>query len=194
MTRALAGIALSTALLLAPAHAARASAAQTATVDVEHRGAAFTVDFDAVVNAPVGRVYAVLTDFAALPALNPAIVAVSAQAAPAGRGERVRSVLSSCIWFFCRKVVQVEDVVEPNSHTILARIVPGLGDFKSGWSDWRLTAQGERTLLHYEASRVPDFWIPPLIGPWAVAHTLRTQLEATIPALERLASQPPARP
>ncbi len=120
---------------------------------------------------------------------------MSVKAAPGGQGERVRSVLQSCIWFFCRKVVQVEDVVEPDAHRILARIVPGRGDFKRGWSAWRLSAQGARTKLHYEASRVPDFWIPPLIGPWVVAHTLREQLQAGIPVLERLAAAPPpARP
>lgn len=189
MTRACARTTVSAALLLAFVHPARGTAAPTVTVEVKHHGAAFTARFDAVVNAPLSRVYAVLTDFPALPALNPAIVAVNVRPAPAGdRGVRVRSVLKSCIWFFCRKVVQVEDIVEPDAHTILARIVPGRGDFKSGWSDWRLTARGGRTHLHYEAKRVPAFWIPPLIGPWAVEHTLRTQLEASIPALERLAA------
>ena len=144
-------------------------------------------------NAPLAGVYAALTDFPALPELNPAIVAVSVEPVPQGPGVRVRTVLKSCIWFFCRKVVQVEDVVEPDAHTIDARIVPGLGDFKSGWSDWRLTAQGGRTHLHYEARRVPDFWIPPLIGPWAVEHSLRAQLLASLPVLQRLAGQPRAR-
>jgi len=192
MSRVRARTAASAALLLlAAAHGARGSAAPTPAVEVKHRGAAFTVSFDAVVNAPLARVYAVLTDFPALPALNPAIVAVSVRPASGDRGVRVRSVLKSCIWFFCRKVVQVEDVVEPDAHTIAARIVPGRGDFKSGWSDWRLTAQGGRTRLHYEARRVPDFWIPPLIGPWAVEHTLRTQLLASLPVLQRLATARP---
>jgi hypothetical protein len=133
-------------------------------------------------------VYEVLTDFARLRALNPAIIAASAQAAPGGQGRRVRTVLESCVWLFCRKVVQVEDVVERDPQTIVSRIVPGLGDFKSGWTTWRLTAQGGKTQLHYEASRVPDFWIPPLVGPWAVAHSLRDQLEASIPVLERLSA------
>jgi len=183
---------LSAALLLAALHPACGSAAETGPVVVERHGAAYTASFDALIDAPPRRVHEVLTDFAGLRALNPAIVAVSAKAAPDGRGERVRTVLQSCVWLFCRKVVQVEDIVEPDPQTILARIVPGRGDFKRGWSVWRLTAQGARTRLHYEASRVPDFWIPPLIGPWAVAHSLRTQLEASIPVLERLAAS--ARP
>jgi hypothetical protein len=185
--------ALAGAMLLAALLPARGAPAPSAQVDVERRGAAYHVSLDAMVDAPLPRVFAVLTNFAKLPALNPAIVAVSEQASPGGHGERVRSVLESCIWFFCRKVVQVEDVIEPDAHTILARIVPGLCDFKSGWSDWRLTAQGARTHLHYEASRIPDFWIPPLIGPWIVAQTLRSQLEASLPVLQRLANQPRAR-
>lgn len=179
---------VSASLLLAGAHAAGVGAAQSPIVVVEHRGSAFTVSFDAMVDAPPRSVYRVLTDFADLPALNPAIISVSVQAAPGNLGVRVRSVLNSCIWFFCRKVVQVEDVFEPDAHTIDARIVPGRGDFESGWSTWQLSAQGERTHLHYEARRVPDFWIPPLIGPWAVAHGLRVQLLASIPVLEHLAA------
>lgn len=180
--------ALSTALLLATLLPACAAGAPAAPVVVERRGAAFTATFDAVIDAPPRAVYRVLTDFADLRALNPAIVSVSVQAAPGNLGQRVRIVLSSCVWFFCRKIVQVEDVLEPDAHTIVTRVVPGLGDFKSGWSTWRLIALGRRTQLHYEASRVPDFWIPPLIGPWAVEHALRAQLEGSLPVLACLAA------
>ncbi|MGH8738599.1 MAG: SRPBCC family protein [Burkholderiales bacterium] len=186
-------MAASAALVLASLHPACTVAATAALVVVERHGADYTMKFDAVIDALPRRVYQVLTDYSNLIELNPAIVAVSAQAAPGGRGERVRIVLESCILLFCRKIVQVEDVVEPDARTILSRIVPGRGDFKSGWTTWRLSAQGTRTHVRYEASRVPDFWIPPLIGPWAVAQSLREQLEASIPVLERLASQPRAR-
>jgi Polyketide cyclase / dehydrase and lipid transport len=186
MKRARVRAALAAAVLIAAAPCAGAFAASDAPV-VEHRGDEFRITFDAVIDAPPRSVYAVLTDFAALRELNPAIVAASAEPAPGGRGERVRMVLESCILLFCRKVVQVEDVVEPDAHTILSRIVPGLGDFKSGRTTWTLAGRGGKTLLHYEASRVPGFWIPPLIGPWAVAHSLRAQLRASIPVLERLA-------
>ncbi len=183
------------AALLLTLHLAPAWAGLSAPVVVERNGPGFTVSFDAQVDAPPRRVYQVLTDYGNIRALNPAIVAVSAQPAPGGRGERVRTVLESCIWLFCRKVVQVEDVVEPDARTILSRIVPGQGDFKSGWTTWHLSAQGVSTHLHYEASRVPNFWIPPLIGSWAVATALREQLEASIPVIERLAAvPPPARP
>jgi hypothetical protein len=165
-------------------------AAQIDGISVTHHDDAFKIEFDAVVDAPAQQVYAVLADYASLGKLNPAITAISVEVAPTGRGERVRSVIKTCVWFFCRQIVQVEDVMESDPNTISARIVPGAGDFESGSFFWRLTDEGPRTRLHYEATRVAGFWIPPLIGPWAIKRTLREQLESSIVLLERLASSP----
>ncbi|HMA89995.1 MAG TPA: SRPBCC family protein [Burkholderiales bacterium] len=177
------------AALLASLGAGTAWAAQLDDVTVSKGDAGLRLAFDARVNAPEHRVFEVLSDYARFGRMNPAIVSMSVAAAPDGRGARVRSVLKSCVWFFCRKVVTVEDVTQPDSRTIVARIVPNEGDFESGSSIWRLTAEGGRTRLHYESTRVASFWIPPLIGPWAIKRTLREQLESSLRALEQLAGQ-----
>lgn len=158
-------------------------------ITVTHRDDGFKITFDAVVDAPAQQVYEVLADFATLGKLNPAITAISVEVAPSGRGKRVRSVIKTCVWFFCTQIVQVEDVMESEPNTISARIVPGAGDFESGSFLWRVTDEGPRTRLHYEATRVAAFWIPPLIGPWAIKRTLREQFESSIVALERVANQ-----
>jgi hypothetical protein len=176
-------------LVLASLCACPARAAQIDAVSVTHRDNGFKIAFDAVVDAPARQVYAVLADYARLGKLNPVITAMSVERTPNGRGERVRSVINSCVWFFCRQIVQVEDVTEPDANTIVGHIVPGAGDFESGWCFWRITRDGARTRLHYEAVRVPAFWIPPLIGPWAIKRTVREQLEASVMILERLANQ-----
>ena len=164
-------------------------AAQIDAITVTHRDDGFKIAFDAVVDAPTQQVYAVLADYARLGKLNPIITAISVDVAPTGRGERVRSVIKACVWFFCRQIVQVEDVTEPDANTIVAHIVPGAGDFESGSCFWRVTNEGPRTRLHYEATRVAGFWIPPLIGPWVIRRTVREQLETSIVVLERLANQ-----
>ena len=166
-------------------------AAQIDAISVTHRDDGFKIVFDAVIDAPAPQVYKVLADFARMGKLSPVVTAVSVGVAPAGRGERVRSVIESCVWFFCRRIVQVEDVTEPDASTIVANIVPGAGDFKSGSCFWRVTNEGPRTRLHYEATRVADFWIPPLIGPWAIRRTVREQLEFSVMTLERLANRSP---
>jgi len=174
---------------LASLGAGSAAAAQLDSVTVTNGDAGLRIEFDAVVDAPERRVFEVLSDYARFGRMNPAIVSMSVAPSPDGQGARVRSVLKSCVWFFCRKVVTLEDVTEPDARTIVARIVPGLGDFESGSSLWRLTAEGARTRLHYESTRVASFWIPPLIGPWMIKRTLREQLEFSLRALERLAEQ-----
>jgi len=166
-------------------------AAQIDAITVTHRDDGFKIVFDAVVDAPAQHVYEVLADYARLGKLNPVITAISVDATPNGRGERVRSVIKACVWFFCTQIVQVEDVTEPDANTIVAHIVPGAGDFESGSCFWRVTDNGPRTRLHYEATRVATFWIPPLIGPWAIRRTVREQLESSIVVLERLANQKP---
>ena len=166
-------------------------AAQIGGIAVTHRNDGFKIVFDAVVDAPAQLVYEVLADYARLGKLSPVITAINVDVAPTGRGDRVRSVIKACVWFFCRQIVQVEDVTEPDANTIIAHIVPGAGDFESGSCFWRVTNEGRRTRLHYEATRVAAFWIPPLIGPWVIKRTLREQLESSIVVLERLANQKP---
>lgn len=175
-------------ILLATALASTCIAAEINTLTITHHDRGFTMKLDAVVDAPAPRVRALLSDYARLGKLNPGITATSVTMAPNGQGDRVRTVLDGCVWFFCRQIVQVEDVVEPDPSTIIARIVPGAGDFASGQCYWRVTSEGQRTRLHYEAVRVADFWIPPLIGPWAIDQALREQFTSTVATLERLAS------
>jgi hypothetical protein len=182
-------MAVAAGIFLSIPGAPAAFAAQVDAVTVTHREDGFRIVFDAVVDAAPRQVYAVLADYARLGKLNPVITAVSVDSTPNRRGERVRSVIKACVWFFCREIVQVEDVTEPDPNTISARIVPGAGDFESGSCFWRIAGEGPRTRLHYEAIRVADFWIPPLIGPWAIKRTMRAQLEYSIVALERLANQ-----
>jgi carbon monoxide dehydrogenase subunit G len=164
-------------------------AAQIDDITVMHRGSGYEITLDAVVDAPTQQVYAVLADYARLGKLSPVVTVIGVEASTAGRGERVRSVINACVWFFCRQLVQVEQVMRPDTNTIVAHIVPGAGDFESGSDFWRVTNEGNRTRLRYEATRVAAFWIPPLIGPWVIRHSLREHFQTSIVRLERLANQ-----
>lgn len=98
---------------------------------VSHAGRTFRITLDAVVHAPPRRVYEVMANYARLGKLNPAITSIRVRAAPDGDGERVRSVLNARVWFFCRRIVQVEDVTEPDRHTILRASCRGRGSSKA---------------------------------------------------------------
>lgn len=164
-------------------------AAEVRAFAVSRNADTYYIRFDAVVAAPAPLVYERLADYAHLDKLSSVITSIKVEGAPGGNGERVRSVLRTCFLFFCREVVQVEEVTEPDNRTIVARMVPGQGDFKDGHCVWRITDDGNRTRLHYEATRTIAFWIPPLIGPWIIKQTMREHLESSMVALERIANQ-----
>ncbi|MGH8218213.1 MAG: SRPBCC family protein [Steroidobacteraceae bacterium] len=178
---------LTAALVIAALQPGRATAAQIGPIRIALHDGGYDVAFDAVVEAPRDRVFAILSDYAHLARINPQITSSSSRRSPTGAGERVRTVLHSCIWVFCKNLVQIEDVRARGSNTLIARIIPGGGDFSGGTSLWHLERDGAATRLHYEATRKLTAWLPPFIGTAVVKHTLRAQFRATINALERLA-------
>jgi hypothetical protein len=169
--------------------APEAYAAEVTTLHISQSGDSYRISFEAVVNAPARPVYEMLADYGRLDHLSPVIVAISVDPAPDGRGERVHSVLRSCIGFICREIKQVEDVTEPDAYTIVAIMVPGQSDFKGGHCVWRIVDEGSRTRLHYEATRTIGFWIPPLIGHWLIRRTMHEHLTSSVAELERLINQ-----
>jgi hypothetical protein len=163
-----------------------ATAAHIDRFEVTRHDDGYEMTADAVIRAPADQVLALLTDYAHLDRINPDITASSFATGPSGVGERVRTVAHSCVWFFCRKLVQVEDVTQPDARTIVAHIVPG-EDFVSGSSLWQLRQEGPDTHLHYEATRKLAFWVPPFVGSAALKHSMREHFTFSIQALERLA-------
>lgn len=164
-------------------------AAEIGTVLVSNDGDTYHVSFDAAVKAPAQLVFEQLSDYAHLNRLSSVITAITVEPAPDGKSDRVRSKLRSCILLFCREIAQVEDLTEPDKHTIVGHMVPGQGDFTDGDCVWRIADDGDWTRLHYEDSRTIAFWIPAVIGPWIIKHTMREYLESSVVALEQIANQ-----
>ncbi|MEH6503228.1 MAG: SRPBCC family protein [Cycloclasticus sp.] len=76
-----------------------------------------------------------------------------------------------------------------NNHTVTARIIREQSDFESGWMQWQLVPAKEdgSTLFYFSSEMVPDFWVPPLIGPLLIRHKLKKEARYSIHQLENLA-------
>ena len=177
-------IALLAGVILGPFSLRSAYAADVTTLKVFRDHDTYRVIFDAVVDAPAQQVYRLLSDYAHLDQLSPAIVTITVQTTPQGVGQRVRSVLRSCVLVFCREVIEVEDVTQSDGYIIAAEIVPGEGDFRGGHSRWRIQPAGSRTQLHYEAVRIPAFWLPRLVGSRIIKAAMRDHFAASVAKLE----------
>ena len=179
------------------AFAAVASAAQVSGVRVTHRGAAFDVRMRLALAAPAGAVFKALQDYRAMPRYNPDLRAVRIRPAPALGGVRLDIRARVCVLWLCRALRQDEIMrAQPSSQggTLRAQLVPGAGDFRGGHAQWTVApCPLARSCVDVRLVLVPAFWVPPLIGPWAIRHMLVQEARRTARGIEQVAQRLAAR-
>lgn len=168
-----------------------ALAGQVYVASVSHQSGSYLIEVDTLVQMDEPRVRALLTDYNQLGRVNPAIE-VSEILLTRGPGNyRVRTVTDACVWFYCMRVHQVQDVIESPDGTVTALVVPALSDFKYGYARLNLWQETDGTRILIRSEVEPDFWIPPLIGPWLIKRKLLSETLETVDNLEQLAKIPP---
>ena len=141
-------------------------------------------------DTPLAASYGVFRDFANLPRINDAIELVQAMPGAPHGAQRLYTRIRVCIWFFCTHLDQVQDIREVQEGDALgldAEVLPELSNLRYGRARWRMQRCGERTCLDFQAELEPDFWTPPIIGPWAIERAMRNEALQTSQGIERLA-------
>ena len=170
---------------------AAALAGQVYVATVSHQSGSYLVEVDMLVQMDEPRVRALLTDYNNLGRVNPAIE-VSEILLTRGPGDyRVRTVTEACVWFYCMHVHQVQDVIESPDGSVTALVVPELSDFRYGYARLNLWQEVDGTRILIRSEVEPDFWIPPLIGPWLIRRKLLSETLETVDNLEQLAKNSP---
>jgi hypothetical protein len=146
------------------------------------------MEFDAVVAAKQAAVYRIVTDYDHLERLNGALIESTLISSAGDPVIRLRQVTKTCILFFCFSATLVEDVEEIGTGLVLTTIDPSQSDFDYGHTRWEFTAEGkDYTRIHVLSRIKPSFWVPPLIGPWAVKNKMLKEVRETIDQVELLA-------
>lgn len=164
-----------------------ATAATVQSLSVHHHGHRYAVDLHMRLDAPMSAVYSVLTDYSQLQRVNPAIKYTHILPTSAGTPTEVKTRVHLCVAFYCRDLVQVQKMYATPPNRLRAVIVPFLSDFKAGSAYWHLSRDSGNTQLHFHASMTPDFWVPPVIGPWLIQRVLRAQAVRTGQGIEKAA-------
>jgi len=152
---------------------------------VENEEGVYRVRFEAVVKIAPDKAFAMLTNYERLDRLNPGIVEAERLDTDDSPMRRVRTVVEGCVLFFCRRLERVETIQTHDRRRIVTRVVPEASDFRSGESRWELAAVTKGTRLRFRGSLAPDFWVPPVIGPWAIERNLRASMRTMVERLER---------
>lgn len=177
-------------LLCCACASAGARAEDIDQLDIGHEASRYRVELRARLDAPLADSYAVFRDFRNLPRINDAVEAVDALPAPAGGPARWHTRVRVCFGFFCSHLDQVQDVRESRegaAYRLDAVVIPALSNLRYGVAAWKLEGCGPQTCLWFRAELEPDFWVPPLLGPWLIERTMRRQAHATAHGIEVLA-------
>lgn len=160
------------------------TAADLISVETGQIDGTYTLRIDMQLHSPAGQVRAVLGDYNHLDRLNPTIIESRRISAPGDVGVRVFTRAAGCILFYCDELTRVEEVHEPQAGILVARIVPELSDFESGQAIWQIQPAEKGTRLIYQATMVPRFFIPPLLGGYLVEQKLKTDAIETFRRIE----------
>jgi len=168
-----------------------ALAGKVYTAVASYQSGTYRIEVDALVNVPEPRARALLTDYNHLGRINEAIEVSEILTTRRPGDYRVRTVTKACVWFYCKRIHQVQDVIESDDGSVTAMVIPAQSDFRRGYARLVLWQEpvGTRVLIRSEVE--PDFWIPPVIGPWLIKRKLRSEALETVHNLERVAATPP---
>ncbi|TVP60154.1 MAG: hypothetical protein EA351_00890 [Gemmatimonadales bacterium] len=163
--------------------------AEVIFVEVSHDSGVYHVRSSAHFSAPPASVWAVLTDYEHLTSISEIVVESRLLEEFAEDGSlRLHTLLRGCVSFFCRNVVRVEQLSSVWEREIVALVEPEHSDLKEGFTEWRFyPLEDGGTRVDLEMQVVPDFWIPPLIGPRAMRRRLLQDGTDAVGKIEKLA-------
>lgn len=176
-------------LLLLPI---QAYAARVLSVQARRDPGHFSIDMHITIDAPSREVFQALQDFPSMARYNRDLRAVRVEATLGPDRFRLLTAVHICVLFFC-KTVQQEQVVTAiasgSGGIMQAELLPKAGAF-GGEGRWVIRpcgAGGSRACLDVQLVLVPQFWVPPLIGPWLIRSKMSEEAQRTSQGLERVA-------
>lgn len=172
--------------------AAASSAATIEQLEISRSHTVFSMRLSARLDAPLERSHAVFRDLNLLPQINDAVERVRLlDGAPTG-AQRLYTRVRVCVSLFCARLDQVQDLRERNDaqgRAFDAIVLPERSNLRQGRAHWLMRDCDGATCLQFHAELEPDFWVPPLIGPWLIERAMRREALATALGIERLARE-----
>lgn len=156
------------------------SAADITNTEVRYQELAYTVSFEAVLDAPHEHVRRLFTDYENMIDLSPTVIhSEIISSTPDGRS-RVKLVLKPCFLIIvCRRITKVTDSSVTDDGDVVHVTVPAVSDFHQAYEQLSINPDAnntERTRVSYRAYLVPKFGAPPIIGPWVIRRQIVKEL------------------
>lgn len=158
-------------------------AADIRSIQMLHEDGRYTVHAETFLTAAPQLVYSVLLDYDNFSRLSESITESRWLDDTSNHLPLAYTRIDSCVAFFCRKLEKVETVELIGEREIRTAALPGRSDFRYHRARWRVAAAEGGSIIYYELEMEPDFWVPPLVGPWAIK---RKASQSALKIAERL--------
>lgn len=144
------------------------------------------------VNANADSINRIITDYENLTLTNPYLKESKLINKSDDERATVSLLTEICIFLICYKIRHVQIFYYIKDNFLYSRIIPRMSDFKSGWMRWDIKEQDSNmrspaTQIIFDTEITPDFFIPPVIGPYQMKKKMLEIAKATINNLEEKA-------
>jgi hypothetical protein len=183
--------------LCALAASALCAAATIDTLDVTRHRGSYSLQAEARLEATPESIYAVLTDFEdnRYSRISRAYKESRYLDEPAADGTPlIYTRMEGCMLWHCMSLERTERLQTKAPYWIKSTALPEGSNFKHSTSEWLLERDGDGTKMIYKLEMEPDFFVPPVIGPWYLKRTLSQGGLRAVTRIERLARELDGRP
>ncbi len=178
--------------LAAIAAAALAFAARTATLtslEVTRDDGRYELFADTFLAAPPSDIYGVLLEYEddKFQRIS-SVYKESRYLDPAPDGTPiVYTLMEGCIMFYCMQMQRTERLEKEEFKFIRTQTIPEESNFKYSHSEWTFMPVDGGTQMTYSMVMEPDFFVPPIVGPFILKRILRSGGARVISRIERIA-------
>jgi hypothetical protein len=164
-----------------------AQAAELRDVVVDRQDGVYSLESEVWFDSDVASLYAVFLNYDLAQEFS-GFVVESRNLDPDEDGQRRFYIRNhGCVWFVCRSFERT-GVVEHEPHIYINSTADAeSSDFHLSRETWTFAPEDEGTVVIYEFTFKPKFWLPPLIGPYVLQRKLENDAGRALNRIEALA-------
>jgi hypothetical protein len=171
--------------------AAAGSTATIETIDVDLEAGVYSLHAETLLAASPEAISGVILDFDRFGRISSVYKEYGYLEPQPDGTPTVFTRMESCLMtnLFCKSMTRVERLESAETGYIRTVTLPERSDFRRSTSQWFIEAEGAGSRMTYRLEMEPDFWVPPVVGPWYLKRTLLRGGGAAIDRIERLAQE-----
>ncbi len=184
--RQLAKIRATATVVILLAHSFVAQAAELREIEVERDENHYKMTSVSWLDVSPKELYAVLENHDLFTHFTSAVVESRMMEPDAEGRPQFYSRFEGCVLLWCKSFIR-NGHLELTPYTDLIAVVdPERSDFKRSVETWSLTEESGGTIMEYTFDMEPDFWVPPVIGPFYINRALKRGGEKAVDRIEAL--------